>query len=113
MSLLTLCGEDHGYVYWPAQIASEADVSLLIAAEVGGTGVMVWDTTEPNGQPRRCLDVSRAKQLFGFRATHSSREGTAKTVAWFLAHRTELRDSTLKPLMTRPRGTNASASADR
>src|SRR5438105_11540878 len=41
------------------------NVELPIAAEVGFTGDIVWDSTKPNGQPRRCLDVSRAKQLFG------------------------------------------------
>src|SRR5713226_1596728 len=68
------------------------DLAKMIAAEVGFNGEIVWDTTKPNGQPRRCLDVSRAKKLFGFQATHRLREGIAKTVAWFMAHREELRE---------------------
>ncbi len=68
------------------------DLARVIATEVGFTGEIVWDSTKPNGQPRRCLDVSRAKQLFGFEAAHSLQEGLAKTVAWFMAHRKELRE---------------------
>lgn len=63
------------------------DLATMIAAELGYTGEIVWDRTKPNGQPRRCLDVSRAQQMFGFRAAHSLREGIAKTIAWFMAHR--------------------------
>ncbi len=59
------------------------ELATLIAAEVGFTGHIQWDTSKPNGQPRRCLDVSRAKQLFGFQAHHSLREGLNKTVRWF------------------------------
>jgi GDP-L-fucose synthase len=70
------------------------DLAQMIADEVGFTGAIVWDTTKPNGQPRRCLDVSRAKQLFGFHAAHRLREGIAQTVAWFQAHRHSLREVT-------------------
>jgi GDP-L-fucose synthase len=63
------------------------DLAQIIAAEVGFAGRIVWDATRPNGQPRRCLDVERAWQLFGFRAAHSLREGLGRTVAWFLEHR--------------------------
>jgi GDP-L-fucose synthase len=63
------------------------DLAELIAGEVGFSGSFVWDTTKPNGQPRRCLDVSRAQQYFGFRAQCGLREGVAKAVAWFVAHR--------------------------
>jgi GDP-L-fucose synthase len=63
------------------------DLATVIAAEVGYAGKTVWDRTKPNGQPRRCVDASRAHQMFGFRATHSLREGIAKTIAWFMAHR--------------------------
>jgi GDP-L-fucose synthase len=68
------------------------DLARLIAAAVGFTGDVVWDASKPNGQPRRCLDVSRAQQLFGFRARHCLREGIAQTVAWFHAHRGNLRE---------------------
>jgi len=46
---------------------------------------IIWDATKPNGQPRRCLDVSRAEKLFGFRASCPFREGIHKTVAWYLS----------------------------
>jgi GDP-L-fucose synthase len=71
---------------------SIGDLAKIIAGQVGFGGELVWDTTMPNGQPRRCLDTSRARQLFGFQAAHSLRDGIAKTVAWFLAHRAELRE---------------------
>ena len=63
------------------------DLAQLITEEVGFTGRITWDTTKPNGQPRRCLDVSRAKELFGFHARHTFREGIRQTVAWYLAQR--------------------------
>ncbi len=68
------------------------DLAQMIASEVGFTGDIVWDTSKPNGQPRRCLDVTRAKELFGFEARHRLREGISKTVAWFMAHRHQLRE---------------------
>ncbi|MGH2627499.1 MAG: GDP-L-fucose synthase family protein [Anaerolineales bacterium] len=76
----------------PVNIGSGEEISIrdlarLVASEVGFDGEIVWDTTKPNGQPRRCLDVDRARQLFGFRAAHSLRHGLARTVAWFLAQR--------------------------
>jgi GDP-L-fucose synthase len=67
----------------------------MIASEVGFTGNIIWDTTKPNGQPRRCLDVSRAQYLFGFQAAHRLREGIPKTVAWFQARRKTLAQVTI------------------
>jgi len=64
----------------------------LIAQEVGFSGKIAWDTSKPNGQPRRCLDVSRAKALFGFEARHSLQEGLRKTLQWFLANQHALRE---------------------
>jgi len=63
------------------------DLAKMIAAEVGFNGEIIWDPTKPNGQPRRRLDISRAKKLFGFRAAYHLRRGIAKTVTWFLANR--------------------------
>lgn len=63
------------------------DLARMVAAEVGFTGDIVWDTTKPNGQPRRCLDVSQAKQQFGFQATCPFGLGIAKTVRWYQASR--------------------------
>ena len=68
------------------------DLARIIASEVGFTGEIVWDTSKPNGQPRRCLDVSRAKALFGFEAENTLRQGIEKTVAWFRQHDTKLRE---------------------
>lgn len=67
-------------------------LATTIAAEVGFTGLIQWDPTKPNGQPRRCLDVSRAKQLFGFQARHGLREGLKKTVRWFQTNRHAIRE---------------------
>ena len=71
------------------------DLAQMIAGEVGFSGSIVWDTTKPNGQPRRCLDTSRALQYFGFRAQCGLREGIAKTLAWFMAHRPNVREVTV------------------
>lgn len=68
------------------------DLAQVVAAEVGFTGEIVWDSSKPNGQPRRCLDVTRSKELFGFEAANDLRSGIAKTVAWFRQHDQELRE---------------------
>ena len=67
------------------QEISIRDLAQLIAGEVGFSGKIVWDTTKPNGQPRRCLDVSRAEKLFGFRAACPFEEGIRKTVSWYMS----------------------------
>jgi len=71
---------------------SICDLAEMIAAEVGFTGDIIWDRNKPNGQPRRCLDVTLAKKMFGFEATHRLRDGIPKTVASFIASRTCLRE---------------------
>jgi GDP-L-fucose synthase len=63
------------------------DLAQLIAEEVGFRGEIVWDSSKPNGQPRRCLDTSRAERFFGFRAKFDLRQGIIQTIAWFNAHR--------------------------
>ena len=68
------------------------DLARVVAEEVGFAGDVIWDTSKPNGQPRRCLNVSRARQEFGFGAAHDLRAGIAKTVAWFRQHDQELRE---------------------
>jgi GDP-L-fucose synthase len=55
----------------------------LIRTLVGYRGAVRWDTASPNGQPRRCLDTSRALAEFGWRAKTTLREGLQKTIAWF------------------------------
>ena len=59
------------------------DLAELIAELTGFEGNIVWDTTKPNGQPRRKLDVARADERFGFRASVSLREGLSRTIAWY------------------------------
>ena len=68
------------------------DLAQLIAKEVGFSGRIVWDTTKPNGQPRRCLDVTRAQALFGFKANHTLEAGIRKTVAWCIDHMHDFRE---------------------
>jgi len=65
------------------QEISIRDLAELIAELTGFDGEIVWDTTRPNGQPRRRLDVSRAEELFGFRAHTPLREGLERTIAWY------------------------------
>jgi GDP-L-fucose synthase len=55
----------------------------VVAKAVGFTGRIVWDTSMPNGQPRRSLDASRARELFGWSARTSLEDGIAHTVAWY------------------------------
>jgi GDP-L-fucose synthase len=68
------------------------EISILELAErvaklVGFRERILWDTAQPNGQPRRCLDVTLAEREFGFRARTSFEEGLRKTVAWYLTSR--------------------------
>ncbi len=62
------------------------DLANLIAELTGFTGEIVWDTSMPNGQPRRSLDTSRAKELFGFEAKTRFRDGLERTIAWYREH---------------------------
>ena len=59
------------------------DLATLVAEHTGYTGEITWDTSKPNGQPRRRLDTTRAEKLFGFRAHVPLREGIERTVAWY------------------------------
>lgn len=59
------------------------DLVELIAELTGFDGDITWDTSKPNGQPRRCLDVSRAKKEFGFEAKTDFRKGLRKTIEWY------------------------------
>jgi len=59
------------------------DLVELIAELAGFKGEIRWDTTKPDGQPRRCLDVGRAKEEFGFEARTDFREGLEKTIEWY------------------------------
>jgi GDP-L-fucose synthase len=73
----------------PVNLGSGMEISIkalteLIAEMTGFEGEIVWDTTQPDGQPRRALDTSRAEQEFGFRATTDFRVGVRRTVDWYL-----------------------------
>jgi GDP-L-fucose synthase len=74
------------------------ELAELIKNEVGFQGRIDWDPTKPNGQPRRCLDVSRAKNLFDFHPACPFREGIRKTVEWFLANRDSAKSSPVRVL---------------
>ncbi|HDD54845.1 MAG TPA: GDP-L-fucose synthase [Chloroflexi bacterium] len=63
------------------------DLADLIAELVGFEGNIVWDTSKPNGQPRRALDTRRAKAYFGFEAQMPFREGLQKTIQWYLENK--------------------------
>ena len=63
------------------------DLVELIAELTGFDGKIEWDTTKPDGQPRRCLDVSKAKEDFGFKAKTDFREGLKKTIEWYFANK--------------------------
>ncbi len=73
----------------PVNIGSGMEISIKDLAEkiktlAGYRGKLVWDTSKPNGQPRRRLDVSKAEKLFDFRARVGFDEGLKKTVEWYL-----------------------------
>jgi GDP-L-fucose synthase len=75
----------------PVNLGTGEEISIrelaeVIAEETGFSGDVVWDTTKPNGQPRRKLDTSRAKELFGFEARTPFREGIRRTVVWYREH---------------------------
>ena len=72
----------------PVNLGSGFEISIhdlltTIARHTGYTGRIVWDTTQPNGQPRRALNTDRAYERFGFRATTGFDEGLRQTVAWY------------------------------
>jgi GDP-L-fucose synthase len=62
------------------------DLAEKIAHMVGFRGAIRWDASQPNGQPRRCLDVTRAEREFGFRARTSFDVGLRRTIEWYKAH---------------------------
>lgn len=66
---------------------SMRDLAATIARSVGYEGDIVWDSARPNGQPRRMLDVSRAREWFGFEARTALEEGLVKTIAWYEENR--------------------------
>ena len=59
------------------------ELAALVAEETGFRGRVVWDTSKPDGQPRRALDVTRAEKLFGFRARTDFLDGLRRTIEWY------------------------------
>ncbi|MEJ7709657.1 MAG: GDP-L-fucose synthase [Pyrinomonadaceae bacterium] len=80
----------------PVNLGAGREISIkelidLIALEAGFTGDIIWDTTKPDGQPRRSLDVTRSKELFGFEARTDFVEGLRQTINWYrTSHTTEV-----------------------
>jgi GDP-L-fucose synthase len=79
----------------PVNIGSGNEISIkdlanLIVRLTGYKGQIVWDTTKPNGQPRRGLDTSRAERFFGWRARVSFEEGLAQTIDWYRQNRSRI-----------------------
>lgn len=75
----------------PVNLGSSIELSIketveIIAKETGFTGEIRWDTSKPNGQPRRKVDTTRAKEEFGFVSKTSFEEGLRQSVAWYKEH---------------------------
>jgi len=73
----------------PVNLGSSMEISIRDLAEMitritGFKGRIVWDTSQPDGQPRRCLDTTKAEQLFGFRAKVPFEEGLRETIDWYV-----------------------------
>jgi len=76
----------------PVNVGSGREVTIrelvsLIAHRAGFRGRIAWDASKPDGQPHRCLDVSKAEKLFGFRARTPLEEGLKRSIAWYRAQR--------------------------
>jgi GDP-L-fucose synthase len=75
----------------PINVGSGFEISIkalanLIARLTGFKGRMAWDTSKPDGQPRRRLDTSKAEVEFGFKAKTKLEEGLRKTIEWYLSN---------------------------
>jgi GDP-L-fucose synthase len=76
----------------PINVGSSVEISIRdlahkVAVLVGFQGEVAWDTTKPNGQPRRKLDTSRAREQFGFTSDTDFDTGLRETIHWYEAHR--------------------------
>jgi GDP-L-fucose synthase len=73
----------------PVNLGSGKEITIkqlveLVAKITGFEGEIIWDASKPDGQPRRCLDVTRAKNEFGFEAKTSLQKGLHKTIQWYI-----------------------------
>ena len=80
----------------PVNLGSSMEISIkdlaeLIAKLTGFEGEFIWDTSKPNGQPRRKLDVSRAEEFFGFRSTMTFEVGLKRTIDWFKENQAKIK----------------------
>ncbi len=80
----------------PVNLGSGYEISIknlteMIVHQTGFEGKLVWQTDKPNGQPRRGLDVSRAKEYFGWQAQVSFEEGMRRTIEWFKENRSKIK----------------------
>lgn len=92
-----LLAAEHHRTSDPVNLGSGEEVSIKQLAETiarlcGFEGRITWDTSKPNGQPRRRLDTSKAERLFGFKARRTLEEGLRETIAWYRAERAAGRD---------------------
>ena len=81
----------------PVNVGNGKEVSIkelvnMISEMTGFKGTIRWDTSKPDGQPRRCLEVSKAKKEFGFRAKTGMRNGLKKTIGWYSGHKHQYHD---------------------
>ncbi len=82
----------------PVNLGSGGEISIRELAETiaeltGFSGQLVWDTSKPNGQPRRALDTSRAEAYFGFRAAMPFEEGLRRTIHWYRQQRERIAET--------------------
>ncbi len=78
----------------PINLGSSEEIAIEKLAEllkdmIGFSGEIIWDTSKPNGQPRRKLDISRAKEIFEYSGETSFQDGLRETIAWWEAHKGE------------------------
>ena len=79
----------------PVNLGSGMEISIknlveIITRLIDFKGKIVWDETKPDGQPRRCLDTSRAEKTFGFKAKTRFEDGLKATIDWYMAHQKSL-----------------------
>jgi GDP-L-fucose synthase len=79
----------------PVNLGAGFEISIkelveLIVKLTGFSGKVIWDRSKPDGQPRRMLDVSKAKKEFGFKATIAFDDGLRRTISWYRTHSTAL-----------------------
>lgn len=99
----------------PINLGSGKEISIVKLAETirelcGYQGEFRWDSRKPDGQPRRCLDVTRAFAAFGFRAETTLATGLAETIRWFEEHRAQVGAGDFTPSWQRAENASSTAS---